>query len=79
MINKSGSKISMDIYKKPTNLKRYFPFTSNLPRRCLANILFSLARRMCKFVENENLKEKRFKGLKKNIARTKIQIVANRS
>ena len=32
----------------------------------------SLARKTHTIVENENVKEKRFKELKKNIARTKI-------
>ena len=47
----------------------------------ITNITFSLARRICKIVENEDLKEKFFKELKKkNIARTEIPLVAaNRS
>ena len=67
MINKSGTKIWMDIYNKPTDSKRYVPFTSNHPRHCLTNIPFSLARRICTIVENENIKEKRFKELKKTL------------
>ena len=43
MINKSGTKIWMDIYNKPTDSKRYVSFTSNHPRHCLTNIPFSLA------------------------------------
>ena len=77
MINKNGTKIWMDIYNKPTESKRYVPFTSNHPRYCLTNTPFSLARRISTIVENENVKEKRFKELKKN--RTKIQQVINRS
>ena len=72
MINKRGTKVWMDIYNKPTDSKRYVSFTSNHPRHCLTDILFSLARRICTIVENENVKEKLFKELKKNIARTKI-------
>ena len=60
MINESGTKIWMDIYSK-----RYVRFTSNHPPHCLTNIHFSLARRICTIVENENVKEKRFKELKK--------------
>ena len=67
MINKSGTKIWMDIYNKATNSKRYVPFTSNHPRHCLINTPFSLAIRICTIVENENVKEKRFKELKKEI------------
>ena len=47
--------------------KRYVPFTSNHPRDCLTNIPFSFARRICTIVENENVKEKRFKELKKTL------------
>ena len=32
MINKSGTKIWMDIYNKPTDSKPYASFTSNYPR-----------------------------------------------
>ena len=70
MINKNGTKIWMDIYQQTNRLKKICPFTSNHSRPCLKHILFSLARRICIIVENENVKEKRFKELKKNIART---------
>ena len=79
IINKSGTKIWIDIYNKPTDSKRYVPFTSNHPRHCLTNIPFSLAKRICTSVENENVKRKRFKELKKKFARTKIPQVINRS
>ena len=65
MINKSGRKIWMDIYKKPMDSKRYVPFMSNHPRHCLMNIPFSLASRICTIVGNENVKEKRFSELKR--------------
>ena len=71
MINKSGTKILMDIYNKLTDSKPYVPFTSNHPRHFLTNTTFSLARRIRTIVQNENTKEKLFKKLKKNIARTK--------
>ena len=64
MINKSGTKIWMDIYNKPTESKEYVPFMSNHARDCEANIPFSLARRICTIVKNENIKEKRFIELK---------------
>ena len=54
MVNKSGTKISMDIYNKPTDLKQYVPFTSNHRQHCLINILLPPARRLCTVVENEN-------------------------
>ena len=62
MINKSGTKIWMNIYNKPTDPKRYVPLTSSHPRHCLTNIPFYLARRICTIVENENIKEKRLKN-----------------
>ena len=71
MINKSGTKIWMDIYNKPTDSKWYVLFTSNYPRHCLTNILFSLARRICTIVENESVKEKRIKEIKKALIEQK--------
>ena len=71
MINKSGTRIWMDMQNKPKNSKRYIIFTSNHPRHCLTNIPFSLARRICTIVENENVKEKRFKELKKTLLQQK--------
>ena len=56
MINKTGTKIWMDIYNKPTDPKRYVYFTSNHPRSCLRNIPFCLARRICAIVEEEETK-----------------------
>ena len=71
MIKKSGTKIWMDIYDKPTNSKPYVPFTSNNPRQCLTNIPFSHARKICTIVENENVKEKRFKEQIKTLSEQK--------
>ena len=71
MINKSGKKLWMDIYNKPTDSKRYVPFTSNHPQHCLTNILFSLARKIYTIAENENVKEKRFKELNKTLLEQK--------
>ena len=71
MINKRGTKFWMDIYNKPADSKRYFPFTSNGTYHCLTNIPFSLAGRICAIVQNENVKEKRFKELKKTLLEQK--------
>ena len=71
MIKKSGTKIWMDICNKPTDSKRYVIFTSNHPRYCLTNIPFSVARRICTIVENQNVKEKRFKELKRTLLEQK--------
>ena len=56
MINKSGTKMWIDISNKGVDSKRYVPFTSNHLRHCLANVPFFLARRMCPIVRNENVK-----------------------
>ena len=64
MINKTGTKIWMDICNKPTDSKRHVSFTSNDPRHCLTNILLSLARKRA-IVENENVEEKHLKYLQK--------------
>ena len=71
LINKSGAKIWMGIYNKSPDSKRYVPFTSNHPQHCLTNIPFSLARRICTIVKNENVKEKRFKELQKTFLEQK--------
>ena len=71
MINKSGTKIWVDNYNKTTGPKRYVPFTLNNPQHCLMNIEFSLARRICNIVENENVKEKRFKELERTLLEQK--------
>ena len=71
MIRKSGTEIWMDIFNKPTDSKRYVPFTSNHPWHCLRNIPFFLARRICTIAENGNVKENRFKEPKKTLLEQK--------
>ena len=61
----------MDIYNKPTDSKRYVPFTSNHIQHCLTDIPFSLARRICTIVEDKNIKEKCLKELKKTLLEQK--------
>ena len=61
----------MDVYNTPTDSKRHVLFTSNHPRHCLTNILFSLATRICTTVENESIKEKRFEELKRTLLEQK--------
>ena len=63
LINKTGTKIWMDIYNKPTDSKRYVPFISNHQRSCLRNIPFCWAGRICAIVEGET-KLKRLSELK---------------
>ena len=57
------------------NLDGYLQQTNRLKamshfRHCLTNKPFCLGKRICIIVENENVKEKLFKELKSNIART---------
>ena len=75
MINKTGTKIWMDIYNKPTDSKRYVHFTSsNHPRSCLRNISFILARCICAIVEEEETKLKRLSDLKTSLRKQKYPI-----
>ena len=74
MINKTGTKIWMDIYNKPTDSKRYVPFTSNRPRSCFGNIPFCLARRTCAIVEEEETKLKQLSELKTSLRKQKYSI-----
>ena len=74
MINKTGTKIWMDIYNKPTDSKRYVPFTSNHPRSCLRNIPFCLARRICTIAEEEETKLKWLSELKTSLRKQKYPI-----
>ena len=50
MINKSDTKIWMDICNKSTDCKQYVTFTLNHPRHCLTNIPVSLAGKNCGIV-----------------------------
>ena len=70
----------MDIYNKPTDSKRYAPFTSNHLRSCLRNIPFCLARRMCAIAEEEETKLKRLSGLRASLRKQKypIALIENR-
>ena len=65
MKNRSGTKVWMDNYNKPTDSVSYVSFTSSQPQHCLTNMPFSLARRICPIVKIENVKEKHLKELKK--------------
>ena len=74
MINKSRTKIWMDIYNKPTDSKRYVRFTSNHLQSCHRNIPFCLARRICTIVEEEETKLKCLSELKTSVKQHKYPI-----
>ena len=58
LIKHNNDKIWMDIYYKPTDTHKCFPFSSNHPKHCKKNIPFTLARRICTIVENTEVKMK---------------------
>ena len=64
----------MDIYNKPTDSKRYVPFTSNHPRSCLQNVPIFLATGICTIVEEEGTKLKRLPELKTSLKQQKYPI-----
>ena len=56
----------MDMYHRPTDTRRCFPYSTSHPKYCLKNIPFVMARRICPIVENKSLKNKHLRELKKN-------------
>ena len=56
LITKSGKKMCMNIYSKPTDSKGHVSYLSNHAKPCLKNILFCLARRIYIIVENKNVR-----------------------
>ena len=69
LIKRNNDKIWMDIYYKPTDTHRCLPFSSNHPKHCKNNIPFTLARRICTIVENNEAKLKHSENLKMNLGR----------
>ena len=67
LIKRDNEKIWMDIYYKPTDTHRCLPFSSNHPNHCKKNIPFTLARRICTIVENNETKMKHLENLKDNL------------
>ena len=61
MINKSSTKIRVDVYNKPTDSKLNVTNYVKPPMPCLTNIPSFPARRICTIVENEILKDFSFK------------------
>jgi len=58
-----NGKVKSDIYYKPTNNFMYTPFYSNIPRSIKRNISYTLAYRINKLVNDEEIKNKRFEEL----------------
>ena len=55
----------MDIFYKKTDTRRCVPFNSCHPKQCKNNIPFTLARRICAIVENNDVRKKRLDELQK--------------
>ena len=53
---KRDTGIWMGLYHKPTDTQRYVPFNSHHPPHYKRNVPFTLARRICTIVENQERK-----------------------
>ena len=67
LIKRDKTKVWMDLYHKPTDTQRCLPFSSSHPNHCKRNIPFTLARRICTIVENQQQKLKHIHELKSNL------------
>ena len=63
-MKQDGNKIETDIYYKPTDSKQYLLFTSCHPKHTKQNIPFSLARRLCSIISNNETLNIRLQELK---------------
>ena len=64
MIRKENTHLTTDIYYKPTDLFQYLPYTSSHPRHTKNNISYSLARRICMIIKNQDTRKQRLHNLK---------------
>ena len=53
IFKRNDEKMWMDIYFKPTDTRRCLPFSSSHPTHCKKNIPYTLTRRICTIVENQ--------------------------
>ena len=67
LVKRNDDKIWMDIYFNPTDTHWCLPFSSSYPNHCKKNIPFTLARRICTIVENQQQKLRHLSELKKNL------------
>ena len=65
-IQRDNSGIWIDMYHKPTDTQRRLYYSTSHPKHCLKNILFVAARLIYTVVENNSLKNKHLRELKKN-------------
>ena len=64
MVKKEGTRLTTDIYYKPTDSFQYLPYTSSHPRHTKNNIPYNLARRICMIIENREKREQCLQELK---------------
>ena len=67
IIKRNDVKIRMDIYFKPTDTRRCFPFPSIHPNNCKENIPFPLVQRLCTIVGDQQHKLRHMSKLKENL------------
>ena len=67
------------IYHKPTDTQRYVPFNFTHPNHCKRNIPFTLARKTCTIVENNDRKTVHLNQLRENLIKQKypMKIIEN--
>ena len=65
MIRKDNTRLTTDIYDKPTDPFQYLPYTSSHPRHTKNNIPYNLAWRVCITVEDQDRRKRRPHDLKK--------------
>ena len=64
MVKKEGTRLTSDIYYKPTDSFQYLPYTSSHPRHTKNNTPYNLARRICMIIENREKREQCLHELK---------------
>ena len=67
LIKRNDDKIWMAMYFKPTETRLCLPFSSIHPNHFKKNISFTLARRICTLVQNQQQKLENLSELKKNL------------
>ena len=60
-------KITTDIYRKPTDTQQYLHFKSQHPKSCIKSIPYSLARRTCTIISDQNLRKTRLNELRQTL------------
>jgi hypothetical protein len=67
LIKKQGTHIVTDIYHKPTDTKQYLHFNSSHERHIKINLPYSLARRICTIIKDNELRINRLEELMQSL------------